>query len=522
MRMIGIGLMAFIIAWAVFLLSSHNVAKRGIQQFNELAFGPQLWFEVSSPYPKVSNLGQKEEVFFGTTSQSPIILTGIPAYQGAVFSMPIDARPLSGYLQIDMTSQVLSGVKGAVRVSIGNTKRGEILLYPGEAGRSLRIPLHPQELLKERLVVSFSMLGSHPSQTCSSQDGIAAIVEIETTSGLYLELDRAVTSPRDRVLAMGRIIPIAWNQNKQLKDQIELIQQASAFIKRGETVVFHESAQVGALNQSDLLALNGTLGHRADVIKTFPHPIAVKGANFGSRSFYESTNWRIRYHPREFENQSLPSALDLKLTMSTLLDRAFWTVTVTLNGTIVHSETLTRTANSFGKTIALPSDLQTISNVIEVSLQSSKDNIGLCNDGPKLVAQLDRSAVLIGGDQQLNDPLYTLQEALGSVSTLAVVGTPKLSQNQALFLSEMISHVAPPNVGLAWQKGEGEIEVLQRSEFRQLNDRVSTNHRQWIVMREDGGAVIAKRVGPSAPRFGDTINAPNAVLVSLPISEDAS
>eukprot|EP00581_Thalassiosira_minuscula_P027189 CAMPEP_0184406244 /NCGR_PEP_ID=MMETSP0738-20130409/1434_1 /TAXON_ID=385413 /ORGANISM="Thalassiosira miniscula, Strain CCMP1093" /LENGTH=88 /DNA_ID=CAMNT_0026763059 /DNA_START=26 /DNA_END=288 /DNA_ORIENTATION=+ len=88
--------------------------------------------------------------------------------------MPVDARPTSGYLQIDATSQVLAGVEGVLRISITGTRRGEMLLHPGEAGRSLQIPLSPMDFAGNQLVVSFSLQGTGPQHQCGAKDGIEA------------------------------------------------------------------------------------------------------------------------------------------------------------------------------------------------------------------------------------------------------------------------------------------------------------------------------------------------------------
>jgi len=275
------------------------------------------------------------------------------------------------------------------------------------------------------------------------------------------------------------------------------------------------------LGLSDLRILEGTLGHGVKVRKTFPLPVAIKGTNFGSRTFFETTNWRIRYRPREFENQILPRSLDLKLTMSTLFNTALWTVTVTLNGTIVHNQILKRNSNSFSENISLPADLQRVNNVIEVSLHSSQDNIGECNDGPILVAQMDRSTVLIGGDQQLDDQLFELQNVLSSVSKVAVIETSKLNHNQALFMSQMISFILTSSARLVRQQGEASVETLSRAQFHKIQQVLPAGFTHWVLTLDESGDTVVQRIGPSVPFDDPSINSPNALLVSVPIAEDA-
>ncbi|MEP3295224.1 MAG: hypothetical protein ABJO27_01830, partial [Pseudoruegeria sp.] len=164
MRMIGIGLMGFLLAGVALLLSTMNIVERGQRYLNELTDGPQLVFEDRRALPAAQ---ANTATLYRSTPNHPLILSGLPSYQGVVFNMPMDARPTSGYLQIDATLQVLEGVQGVLRISIDNVRRGEMLLHPGEVGRSLRISLSPTDFARERLVVSFSLQGEGPHTFCS-------------------------------------------------------------------------------------------------------------------------------------------------------------------------------------------------------------------------------------------------------------------------------------------------------------------------------------------------------------------
>lgn len=72
----------------------------------------------------------------------PVILSGRPTYQRGAFIVPVDARPMSGYLQIDATSQGLDGVEGVLRswTLLGGIGPGVLLFLPViiEAGSALR------------------------------------------------------------------------------------------------------------------------------------------------------------------------------------------------------------------------------------------------------------------------------------------------------------------------------------------------------------------------------------------------
>ena len=126
--MIGIGLMGFLLAGVALLLSTMNLWERAQWAVQTKINGPQLVFETPAATP-VSD--QDTAVVSRSNPDLSVILSGLPAYQSVTFDLPLNARPTSGYLQIDATLQVLAGVEGVLRVSIDNVRRGEMLLHPG-------------------------------------------------------------------------------------------------------------------------------------------------------------------------------------------------------------------------------------------------------------------------------------------------------------------------------------------------------------------------------------------------------
>ena len=513
MRMIGIGLMAFFVAWAVFFLSSQNIPQRGLRQISEIAFGPQMVFETKPQ--KASVVGQKDKVFFRSNSITPIILTGLPARQGAVFSMPIDARPTSGYLQIDITSQVLGDVKGALRISINNTKRGEILLYPGEAGRSLLIPLLPSELIKERLVVSFSTLGSHATQNCSSKDGIDVIVEIETTSGIYLNLDRAIETPRDQVLSQGRTVQINWDQALTKQRKTELLDLGAGLIRNKERVLFNTSQPSIGLSVQELKVLKATLPKMMENKIKLPSYVAKQGANFGLRRFYETTSWRIKYAPRQYIERKLPIALELNLELSGLRDDAFWTILITFNGSLVHSEALAVGMKSYRKQVSLNTQEQMANNLIEVTAYSSENHVGVCNEGPLLTAQMEADTALVGGDKRFDVQLQGLQNALSQYKQVGISGLDDITDHQASLLSRLIAAVVPETTKLVAMDKSPEIQFLKRSQFKTAVQAHSERHMRWIVTFDDAEDISVWDIADDLnPTLLEEMS-PNAIFIEL-------
>lgn len=519
MRMIGIGLMAFFVAWAVYLLSSHNVAQRSLRQISQMAFGPQLIFETQTLNTNMK--GENNRVFFKSNAATPIILTGLPAYQSAVFSMPIDARPISGYLQIDITSQVFDDIQSALRVSINNTKRGEILLYSGEAGRSLLVPLLSEELTGERLVVSFSLLGSKEIDSCSSRNGAEAIAEIEATSGLYLNLDRALQSPRDRVLSQGRMIVIKWNNGFSQEKKNSLIGIGASFVRKGEKVLFETNEAIDALSLEELAKLSKTLPSLQREILQWPHHVAKQGANFGLRRFYKTTNWRIKYNPNQFADPRLPNRLELNLALSAMQNQQVWTVSVTLNGSLIHSQTLEPARKNYRTNIELSAGYQSANNVIEVTVDSSENHIGICNNGPILFAQMQQDTALQIGDQRFDEHLFELQNAIEKNPNIYISGSEGITHNQAGLFSRLIGTVLPENAKLKPENATTRAHFLGRNEFTNAKIWQNKAYKQWILFFSDKGEVSVSPIGDIHNEAVRNEISPNAILINVPVSTGA-
>ena len=299
MRMIGIGLMTALLAGLALMLGNLGIWQTGWHMVRQATLGPGLVFETPATRPDRTGPSVR---LTRTVPQSPMILSGFPAYHSATFLLPADARPLSGYLHIEATVQALAGVEGVLRVSIDKTRRAELLLHPGTAARSLRVPLSPLELSRERLVVSFSLQGRSGQTPCGPEDGVAAIVEIETTSHVHTTLDRPLTSLRDRVTLWGGAVHLAWPAAPARLDRAEALARlmAAAQVTRSGGVTRFAPQGLTAFEAG---AGRGRPCAPAPVGLAWPRPVAG-GSNAGLRRFHHDTSWRLpvatagdRYQP---------------------------------------------------------------------------------------------------------------------------------------------------------------------------------------------------------------------------------
>ncbi len=447
MRMIGIGLMGFLLAGVALLLSTMNILEKGQRYVSELTYGPQLVFENRTALLAADT---HTAVVYRSSPNQPVILSGLPAYQGVAFNMPMDARPTSGYLQIDATLQILEGVEGVLRISIDNTRRGEMLLRPGEVGRSLQIPLSPTDFARDQLVVSFSLQGEGPGLQCSSDKGFEAVVEIETTSAVFLTLDRPLETARDRVNAWGQMVRVAWPSWLKSEERARRLVLATQFRQRNVETVMVDAHSADALTTDGLRAalLYHPAAERDAGPSAWARGMADSGVNAGMRRFHRETIWRERYDLRQGDALRVPEALDLNLVLGGHIGQPPWSLTVTLNGRLIHHQTIEAVQTQLELRVDMPEDMQTAVNVIEVTLGANNHAEGVCNEGPELIAEMLPATQLVAGDSSYSDTLTELRLALTNIGTLHVGMLSNLTAADAQTASMILAGLLPAEVAL--------------------------------------------------------------------------
>ncbi len=480
------GLLAILLAGIALFLARSETVQLTARSIADAVQGPQLRFETSHKQPKTFG-GDAYAIGQRANPRDPIILTGFPAYQGAAFYLPSDARPTSGHLQLDVTVQALAGVEGVLRVSIGNTRRAELLLRPGEAGRSLRIDLTQDDLARERLVVSFSLQGEGPHTPCGIDAGLETVVEIETTSALFLVLNETVLSIRDRADLAGRQVLLRWSDDPT--DRATAIVAALALDASAWEVLFAQYA-VGLDPMAALHALT-TASPLPRSKYAWSEALSPHKGLFGLRRFKRAQTWRIRYDMTDAVDPRLPKFLSLDMALGQLPGSAQWQVSVTLNGRLVDQALLPAGTTVLARDIDLSAALHARHNAIEIVAASTADAQGECNAGPDLLAEITTRTALIAGPDSFNDPLFDLRQALARSKGwhLAVddgLTSPEATVSVAL-LSAVLPGAAPPN---STSKGP-RLHILPRAApVRQW--RHSSADKVWLVSLDDDGRVIVR------------------------------
>lgn len=482
MRLIGIGLLAFLLAGLALLLARSEMVSHTMRAIATLTDGPQLRFE--TPIAAQAPSGAEQAIITRAGPAAPLILSGLPAYQGAVFHMPIDARPTSGYLQIDATSQVLDGVEGVLRISIDNTRRAEVLLHPGEAVRSVRIELTSADIARAQLVVSFSLQGTVANPVCTSDHAVEAVVEIETTSALFVALDGPLASPRDRIAAWGDQLRIEWDgQARSLWRAVEA--------RRAEASALFVPMD-GLSGEDADHALADLAAHRPAAPQlgfAWSHAMDPDGNLYGLRRFQRSQIWRLPYDARHARSALMPEALELALFLAPHPMGAEWQVSVTLDGRHLAHYVLAATTSTLRDRIAIPAQ-SGAAHTIEITVTSNFLPEGLCNDGPELLAEILPETRMVASTQMTDDPLTSLIAAMAARPQASLTPAPGLNAAEASVAADLLYSITPHAAAMS---GEGPtIHVLPRGAVFDIDPSGTS----WLVYRE--GADNAIMVVPAA------------------------
>ncbi len=479
MRLIGFGLLAFLLVGVALFLSNSDALRMGLRAASETALGPRLVFEVAPPArADASRTVRVHRV----DPKAPIILTGLPAYQTAAFYIPIDARPVSGHLQIDATVQALAGVEGVLRISIGQTKRAELLLRPGEAGRSVRIPLTELDIAQERLVVSFSLQGEGPHTSCGIDTGLETVVEIETTSAIVLELESDLVSDRDVMLASGRALRIRWGE----ADQVEGLLAGRSLLRASIAPAF---APDGLAPKAAQLLAEDYARETEKPRFAWSAALSREATLFKTRAFQRSHSWKLRYDMAKGRDPHLASTFELRMKLGQLSDGADWHITVTLNGRFLHDHR--SQGGTYAATLHLPGQDQGRINVIEITVRSAQDTPRECTSEPELVAEILPGSRLIAGDTAFSDPFVDLIAALAGGWDLS---SDDLSTPEAAVATELLALLPEPNGS---PDSGPALRVLRRgSNLAALGELYP---KAWLMQFDEAGnpAVTRLRQEPS-------------------------
>ncbi|WP_417592189.1 hypothetical protein [Parasphingorhabdus sp.] len=507
MRLIGVGLLAFLLAGVLVLLGQGGAFRAG---WNKVTGAEKQQF---SDYQGAEERGSDTSgtnVFSpGQYSDTPLILSGMPSYTGQLFRLPIDSRPTSGRYGLVFSSRVSEGVEGVLRVSINGMKRADILLNQSKVEQKVEIELTPTELSSPVLDVSLSLQGRGPIAQCSIADSIAAVVEIKPESGLRLSLAKPVNSTRDRLALWGDRVPVLWNEKKRNADDLTKIVHAARLVQKGYSLHFGKNG----LDSAALSTLSGEAKNNAGSYVTAAYPIPITGRNINSgiRKFDHQTSWRYHYNVKNLPGQTLPSALDMRMAVGPTGNDARYDLTVTLNDHILFSRRLSAQTERINQSIALPAGFHQSDNKMEISLATTDANLNLCGAETPSVAELLPETVLRGGGEKISDNLSFVRTQLHAADTVALLGETDTAVD-AQAIAQLLGLLDPRGLSFVKGKMPTNIRILAGDIAAAIVEK-RARPTDWIIYRslDRNIGIVVQRV-----REIDTLNAPAvALLVSL-------
>tara|TARA_R110000824_G_scaffold11585_3_gene50650 strand:- start:17709 stop:19271 length:1563 start_codon:yes stop_codon:yes gene_type:complete len=513
MRLIGVGLLAFVLAGVLILLGQGGAFKTG---WNKLSGNDQQQFaDYEGTEERGSDASGTNVFTTGQDTDTPLILSGLPSYAGQLFRLPVDSRPAKGRYELVFSSRVADGVEGVLRVSINGIKRADILLNQSKVQQKVEIELTASELSSAALDVGLSLQGRGPIAQCSTDDSIAAVVEIKPESGLRLELAKPVDTTRDRLALWGGRVPVLWN-NKGNADSLVTIVHAARLVQKGYSLHFGK-------NGLDSIALNKLSGEaknygEAFVGAAYPIPITGNNVNRGVRKFDRQTSWRYHYNVKDLPDQLLPSALDMRLTVGPTGNDARYDLTVTLNEHMLLSRRLTTQTERISQSILLPAALHQSENKVEISLATADANLNRCGTDTQSVAELLPETVLRGGGQRASDNLSILRTKLHAVGTIALIGDINTAVD-AQAVAQLLGQLEPR--GLSFVKGRTASSIrIIIGDIGAAISKQGARPTDWIVYRslDRNTGFVARPVGEIQALTGPAV----ALLISISDSDSSA
>lgn len=510
MRLVGIGLLAFVLAGLLILLGRGGAFDAGI---NKLSGDKQQFSNYERTVKRGFNISGTDVFTADHDSSVPAILSGMPSYAKQTYRMPVDSRPVSGQYALVFSSRAAEGIEGVLRVSINGIKRADILLDQSRSLKTVKIELTASELSSAALNIGLSLQGRGAIPQCSPDESIAAVVEIKPESGLRLKLAKPLETTRDRLVLWGGRIPVSWDARKANADTLKSIMHSARLVQKGYSVHFDKDG----LDTIALSKLSGEADAYGHVVAHSAFPIALTSNinNRGLKKFARQTSWRYNYNAKDMPDHALPSALDMKLTVGPTGHNISHDVAVTLNGHMLFSRRLSPQTDRINQSIKLPARLHKTANTVEISLTKSGSGGKCFGTSTQSVAELLPDTVLRGGGQKAADNLSILREKLLSSGTATLTGEMQTAVD-AQAAAQLLGQLEPRSLTFVKDPAATNIRVIIGDVIAALGEQ-DAKADDWIVYRSGDreSGIVAMPVKDMPTLSGPAV----ALLISLSDNE---
>jgi hypothetical protein len=422
-------------------------------------------------------------------------LTGMPSQADLSFALPNGIGVVSGELNLLLNAHLANSGDGRLSIAIDGIPREEIVLNGGEQTRRVRIPLTPTDLLGREIQVQLNARGTtNGGQICptdAANSGSAIQVAPESVLNLVAyslgeedDLDlMAASEPFDIALGTGEQQARAmWGAQRLYRNGINVTVDSNrpdaarlVFRPRGGPPVrltpegdYEITGEVGVAR---LLQLRGRQNDRtSDKFDAWPIAAEALTSDVGVRNFRSSKRWMLDYRLADLPGGLMPTNFNVALRTSALAEGNEWVVRVSLNQTLLETRRFSGNVGDIRFPIALPAELQHLSNSLRVELVDTSPNISVCQQGPDAQAQLLPDTRLLADGRQPATGWAPLMKLLAEsrMVDLTVHGT--LSAPEATQAWAMLGLLVPiqSNVRVARAEAPVHLTVISARELAEM------------------------------------------------------
>ena len=298
------------------------------------------------------------------------------------------------------------------------------------------------------------------------------MVEIETTSAIYLKLDKPLISERDQILVGGLFVPVALDA----ADPSHSLLAGRDLLKSGITPQYAREGWTTkqAFDAAAMFRVASSLPH-------FPWSETFEEGSslFGLRKFHRSHTWRVRYDLAHAKDPRRPNRFNLNMVLGPQPGGGRWQLIITLNGRHVDDQLVSAGNVQLG--ISLPEDTPQRRNTIEITASAARQNNGECDRGPELFAEILDETTLVPGQQAFGDALSKLTKRLELNWTLS---SASLSFAEAAVATELLSALPNPSPD---DNGQATVHVLPRG--TDTSEWSSRPQDIWVMAFNEAGEV---------------------------------
>ena len=364
-----------------------------------------------------------------------LFIAGYPSYASVTIPVVRDTPASQVRLVLQGTQDLSESAIAAMRVVVNGERVLERVLVPGTREFRWVIALPESALHGQELSVGIQLHGDLPDALCHNERSIGAVVTLDSRSGIEMDLERAVSSLRDVVNLLPAEVTIAVPAGGDVDFVPLALRLGARMTQRGYAVKFidlealdryrlasrglillgtNEQLAAGGFarfvdnaghdgaatlwRQGDFVHLGLTDARRMDVadfITSDMLPIARTafvspsqfiesrgdelmtrfgdiGVDTSVQRIAESRSWDIAYGLASLPDGRVPDRLRLAIRLPEGPSDFTNLVHTELNGVLIDSRHMeTGRLNSF--TLALPHDVQNLSNELSVSVQRHRE-----------------------------------------------------------------------------------------------------------------------------------------------------